>query len=326
MPDIIMAETIDVSEETYKFTIDLIDINTIAFNIMNTNTGIKYNLNIAKDDEWFNENSHKIQNDFTQLYHILNDSVDNSDSEFKYILSEEKDNINFKISMKKETKFFKLDLEFNLERYISENGSTSDKVDSLEYRFNKLKDEFNKFKENNVRINNNISFDEGEYKIYNECNNLVYKGEMKNNKRDGQGIQYCPDSGQIIYSGNFKEGYYHGEGILYIAGNSNDGMIIPYHVKGTFNRGFLDGHILRYKRNEKGKTILENECSHYLGTKFGIQKSYHNGEISIYDYGNKLVVGQHNMAVTLDNISNNIPDSQNSPEQNGVTLILDGDY
>ena len=41
MADIIMAESIDVSEKTYKFTIDLIDINTISFNIMNTDTGIR---------------------------------------------------------------------------------------------------------------------------------------------------------------------------------------------------------------------------------------------------------------------------------------------
>jgi len=91
MTDIIMAESIDVSEKTYKFTIDLIDINTISFNIMNTDTGINYKLNIKKDDEWCNGNLYKIQNDFGQLYQILNDCVDNDDSEFKYDLSEEKD-------------------------------------------------------------------------------------------------------------------------------------------------------------------------------------------------------------------------------------------
>lgn len=144
MTDIIMTESIDVSENTYKFTIDLIDINTISFNIMNTDTGINYKLYIKKDDEWCNGNLYKIQNDFSQLYQILNDCVNNDDSEFKYDLSEGKDNINFKISMKKETKFFKLNLELNLERYISENGSTSDKVDSLEYRFNIYKNKTDK--------------------------------------------------------------------------------------------------------------------------------------------------------------------------------------
>jgi hypothetical protein len=174
MADIIMAETMDVSEETYKFTIDLIDINTISFNIMNTKTGIKYNLNIKKEDKWFNENSHKIQNDFSQLYHILNDCVDNSESEFKYGLLEEKDNINFKISMKKETKFFKLDLEFNLERHISENGLTDDRLNSLEYQFNKLKEE-------KLNIQSNIIIDSLKKRI-NELEEKVTKNYDLENK------------------------------------------------------------------------------------------------------------------------------------------------
>lgn len=144
-----MAESIDSSEKTYKFTINLIDINTISFNIMNTDTGINYKLNIKKDDEWCKENLYKIQNDFGQLYQILNDCVDNDDSEFKYDLSEEKDNINFKISMKKETKFFKLNLEFNLERFISENGIIDDRLNSIEYQLNKLRGD-------NKDINSNI--------------------------------------------------------------------------------------------------------------------------------------------------------------------------
>ena len=165
MADIIMAESINVSEKTYKFTIDLIDINTISFNIMNTDTGVNYKLYIKKDSEWCKENLYKIQNDFSQLYQILNDCVNNDNSEFKYDLSEEKDNINFKISMKKETKFFKLNLELNLERYISENGIIDDRLNSIEYQLNKLR-------EGNKKCNkkNNI-LDNGEYKIYNEYNN-----------------------------------------------------------------------------------------------------------------------------------------------------------
>ena len=69
----------------------LIDINTISFNIMNTDTGINYKLYIKKDDEWCKENLYKIQNDFSQLYQILNDCVNNDSSEFKYDLSEESD-------------------------------------------------------------------------------------------------------------------------------------------------------------------------------------------------------------------------------------------
>jgi len=304
MADIIMAETMDVSEETYKFTIDLIDINSISFNIMNTNTGVKYYLNIKKEDEWFNKNSHKIQNDFSQLYHILNDCVDNNESEFKYDLLEEKDNINFKISMKNKIKFFKLDLEFNLERYISENGLTDDRLNSLEYRFNKLKEEFNKFKGNNIRINNNIIYDgiQGEYKIYNECNNLVYKGGMKNGKRDGEGVQYCPDSGQIIYSGNFKDGYYHGKGIL--KETSCRGVASCHHKKASFNKGLLNGHVEHYILHRNIEEFKQQDSESYNGFIYGDlyyhQKNGSRVETHIQKQHDKVTTKHTNIAI-LDN-------------------------
>lgn len=137
MTEVVIADNIDlVNEDKYKFIVDMIDISTILINIMNTDTGINYKLYIKKDDEWYENNSHKIQNDFAQLYKLINDCLTNQDSEFEYKLVEEKDEINLKINMKKQSQFFKLELEFVLPRYISENGSTSDKVDSLEYRFN----------------------------------------------------------------------------------------------------------------------------------------------------------------------------------------------
>ena len=144
MTDIIIAENIDnVNEEKYKFTIDMVEISTISIHMMNTDTGIIYKIYIKKDDEWYESNAHKFQNDFSQLYKILNDCIENSESEFKYELKENKDEVELKISMKRDTQFFKLELEFVLPRYISENGSTSDKVDSLEYQFNMDKSETN---------------------------------------------------------------------------------------------------------------------------------------------------------------------------------------
>jgi hypothetical protein len=205
MADIIMAESIDVSENTYKFTIDLIDINTISFNIMNTDTGVNYKLYIKKDDEWCNRNLYKIQNDFGQLYQILNDCVNNDDSEFEYDLSEEKDNINFKISMKKETKFFKLDLEFNLKKHISENGSTSDKVDSLEYRFNiyknKTDDTISQLKEDNKLLKKQVEelidfklkLQEKNKKEYDWLNTEFTEGENRNCAQDIINWYACPD-------------------------------------------------------------------------------------------------------------------------------------
>ena len=216
MADIIMAESIDVSEKTYKFTIDLIDINTISFNIMNTDTGVNYKLYIKKDDEWCKENLYKIQNDFSQLYQILNDCVNNDRSEFKYDLSEEKNNINFKISMKHETKFFKLNLELNLERYISENGSTSDKVDSLEYRFNiyknKTDDTISQLKEDNELLKKQVEelidfklkLKEKNKKEYDWLNTkwLGMCGEQSNSEQDLINWYACPDLTQKRVHGN----------------------------------------------------------------------------------------------------------------------------
>ena len=319
MADIIMAESIDSSEKTYKFTIDLIDINTISFNIMNTDTGVNYKLNIKKNDEWCNGNLYKIQNDFGQLYQILNDCVDNDDSEFKYDLSEEKDNINFKISMKKETKFFKLNLDFNLERFISENGLnfvTLNQYEILEYQINKIRSENTKYIDKiknledkilNIQPTKNIIRKEGTYIILNEHGNIIYKGQIKNNKRDGEGIEYCPTTGQILYKGGFKKGYYHGKGILY---NKSTNQCITIndncYYEGSFKYGLYDGLIETYYYN-----IDKNyKIGHYLARKDYYKNGYVikselfnvNGASSGIDELKKLEEYPHNNLAFNDDI------------------------
>ena len=163
MSEVVIAESIDNTndEQIYKYNIDMIDVNTILFNIMNTNTGINYKLYIKKDSEWCNENLYKIQNDFSQLYQMLNDCVNDEDSMFKYTLKEEKEYINFKMEMKNDTKFFKLDLEFKLDRHISENGIIDDRLNSIEYQFNIYKDKTNdtisKLQEDNELLKKQVS-------------------------------------------------------------------------------------------------------------------------------------------------------------------------
>jgi len=161
MSEVVIAESIDnTDEQVYKYTIDMIDINTILFNIMNTDTGINYKLHIKKNSDWCQENLYKTQNDFSQLYQMLNDCVLNEDSMFKYKLKEETENINFKMEMKNDTKFFKLDLEFKLERHISDNGIIDDRLNSMEYQFNIYKDKtnetINKLQEDNEILKKQI--------------------------------------------------------------------------------------------------------------------------------------------------------------------------
>tara|TARA_A100001015_G_scaffold251630_1_gene290763 strand:- start:5532 stop:6488 length:957 start_codon:yes stop_codon:yes gene_type:complete len=289
MTEVVVAENIDNSsnEETYKFIIDMIDINTISFNVMNTDTGITYKLYIKKESEWCKNNLHKIQNDFSQLYQIINDCINNDKSEFKYILSEEKDNINFKISMKKETKFFKLELDFVLERYISENGIIDDRLNSIEYQLNKLREDNIKAKkildslENLVEDINNKNFikNDDKYKILNNCGNLIYEGHIKNNKRDGEGIEYCQTTGQIIYKGGFKKGYYHGQGTLYNKSNNHCITINEVqYFKGSFKYGLFDELIESYYYN-----IDKNyKIGHYLARK----DYYENGYVIKYELFN----------------------------------------
>ena len=162
MSEIIIAKNIDFNnnDDKYKYVIELIEINTILISIMNTDTGIKYKLYIKKDDEWCTENLYKTQNDFGQLYKMIYDCIFNKESIFKYDLIEEKEIIKFNMGMKKDSPFFKLDLEFNLKKHISENGSTSDKVDSLEYRFNiyknKTDDTISQLKEDNELLKKQV--------------------------------------------------------------------------------------------------------------------------------------------------------------------------
>ena len=154
MSEVVIAENINCNDEeqVYKYTIDMIDINTILFSIMNTDTGINYKLHIKKNSEWCKENLYKTQNDFSQLYQMLNDCVINDSSMFKYELKEETDHIDFKMEMKNDTKFFKLDLEFKLERHISDNGIIDDRLNSIEYQLNKIRGKNNTTWMNIVKI------------------------------------------------------------------------------------------------------------------------------------------------------------------------------
>ena len=162
MAQVIIAENVNSpNEETYKNTIEMIDVNTILFNIMNIDTGINYKLYIKKNSEWCNENLYKIQNDFSQLYQIINDCIYDEESLFRYEIVEEKDMIQFLIRMKKDSKFFKVELDFGLERYISDNGMTADKLNSIEYQFNIYKDKTNdtisKLQEDNELLKKQVS-------------------------------------------------------------------------------------------------------------------------------------------------------------------------
>jgi hypothetical protein len=316
MAEVVIAENINSSnEEPYKYIIEMIDIDTLLFNIMNTDTGINYKLYIKKDSEWCKENMYKIQNDFSQLYQIMNDCIFDDESDFRYELEQEKDMIKFKIKMKKDTKFFKLELDFELERYISDNGIIDDRLNSIEYQLNKLREgnitskkitELEK-KVCDIQLNINIIEVENIYRVFNECNNLIYKGEMKNGKRDGKGLEYCPNTGQILYDGNFKDGYYNGHGELY---NKSTNQCITINEqqywKGNFKCGLFDGLIEVYYYNNNADT--GNNIGHYIARKDYYKNGYLiKGEIfnvngttnGIQEYTKSTQLSHNNSAVNI---------------------------
>ena len=54
----------------------------------------------------------------------------------------------------------------------------------------------------------------GDVRVY-RSGILNYDGEMRNNKREGKGIQYQDRSTSVLYEGEFKNDQYNGSGILY---------------------------------------------------------------------------------------------------------------
>jgi len=85
-------------------SIDMIDVNTLLFNIMNTDTAINYMLYIKKESDWWRDREHE-RNNFIQLYEMLKNCILNlpNESIFTYTIQEQKETINFKMNMKKAT-------------------------------------------------------------------------------------------------------------------------------------------------------------------------------------------------------------------------------
>jgi len=305
MAQVIIAENIDSpNEDTFKYNIEMIDINTLLFNIMNINTGINYKLYIKKDSEWYKENKYKIQNDFSQLYQIINDCIFDEESLFRYEIIEEKDMIKFLIRMKKDSKFFKVELDFDLERYISDNGIIDDRLNSIEYQLNKLREDVINGKKINelekklydIQLNKNIIEINNIYRVFNECNNLIYKGEMKNGKKEGKGIEYCSQTGQILYDGDFKKGYYDGQGILY---NKSSNMCTAtnesQYCKGLFEKGLFNGLVRLYIKDKLRQFYLYSETTYENGYAIGEQIVYDEGgtRINSYQHVDKIKKGKY---------------------------------
>lgn len=185
-------------DENYQWKVQLIYLDLISIQAISINTGAVYKLNLEKNKEWCKKILINFQNDFSQLYHIIDEALFNKNESFSYTVNNKDDRLQLIVKTNPDVKFFKFEIEIDIPRFISEDGLISDRLNCVEYQLNYFKKNFNT---KQVKCGDLI-------KIYNECGNLVYYGEMKNGKRNGQGKEYCSNSGELIYEGKFKGGYY----------------------------------------------------------------------------------------------------------------------
>jgi antitoxin component YwqK of YwqJK toxin-antitoxin module len=148
----------------------------------------------------------------------------------------------------------------------SPNTFQKDRIVSLEYQVNKLK--LTQIKKKQVS-------DE----VLNEVGNLIYKGEMKDGKRHGKGIEYSPNiKGGVIYEGEFVDGYYEGEGVLNLVSSNilSRNILIKNQnsYTGTFKNGVFHGlikHIAPWK---------QSEVNYKDGIQHGLYTSYTGGTLT----------------------------------------------
>lgn len=120
----------------------------------------------------------------------------------------------------------------------------------------------------------------GYKKIYNDNNQLIYEGHLKNGKFDGFGVLY-DDSGKKVYEGAWSEGGYDGFGTLYYS-NGN----IQY--EGDIDKGKLTGW--GSYRKEDGSTIYTGNLVNGYREGWGTTNLPNGQESRFYEdysrYGN----------------------------------------
>lgn len=241
-------------DETYQFTVELMELEKIMISVFNTQTGITFKTYIDKDGEWFKSNIYIFHADFSKALSILKNSLLMNDPILPHVEKEIKDTL--LITINYEDTMYPFQLHTSIPKYVSKNGPLEDRIVSLEYQVNKLKHSPSKKKQKQVS-------DE----IYNEVGNLIYKGDMKDGKRHGQGIEYCPTKKDVvIYEGEFVDGYYEGEGVF----NTIDGVTgtTRFSHRGNFKDGLYNGY-MTYSKNGVAASIQ----NYVMGTPDGPAES-----------------------------------------------------
>jgi len=275
----------DEEDETFKISLDMVQVDRIFINLFNTRSGFSFKTFIDKDSEWYKSNIYVYRDDFTQLYNILKKSLIENDKDLNYLIEENKDKIILKISYNND--MFPFNLIIDVPRYISDKGELEDRINSLEYQVERLRSKLNN---KTIKINGEKITDVGE--IYNHYGHLVYKGQMKNGKPHGKGIKYFEDSELILYEGEFKNGLYDGYGVLANHGNgdtNNGNKPSGGTYKGYFSKGLKHGEIVNDDSLQGFK--------YYYNYKMGLIDGQHkyiekNGVVNISNYKDGVPYGE----------------------------------
>ena len=260
--EILSVDDLTDGEETYQFTVELMEIEKIMISVFNTQTGITFKAYIDKEGEWFKSNIYIFHADFSKTLAILKDSLLNNVPILPHNEKEIKDILTIAINY--EDAMYPFQLTIDIPKYVSKNGPLEDRIVSLEYQVNKLKQ---------TQIKKKQVSDE----VLNEVGNLIYKGEMKDGKRHGKGIEYSPNiKGAVIYEGEFVDGYYEGEGVLN-PDSSNSPIKKQNSYTGTFENGVYNGLIKNMVNDLK-----QSECNYKNGILQGSYKNFNeHGHVTL---------------------------------------------
>ena len=265
--EVVKAEEVidDVCDEKtiYQFTVELIEVKKILISVFNIHTGVTFKTYINEENEWFKSNIYIFHGDYSKALTILTNSLLKNIENLPHVEKENNDELIITINY--EDDMFPFQLSINIPRFVSKNGPLEDRINSLEYQINKLKDMCKEVKEEKKTVDDDD--DEEDIfptdEIYDSLKNLIYKGEVKNGKPHGFGIRYCNDSMGILYEGEFKDGYYGGKGKLYHYGCGAGSGGIKWYTRlydGIFRKGMLHGTIFITDEGGAADGTKRKEC------------------------------------------------------------------
>ena len=258
-------------ETGYRFKVELLEVEKVMIEVLNSQSGVKFRTYLNKTDNWWDENASKFQNDFSKVYPIINSCILKERDSLQYEFEEKDDILSLKIIYVND--MFPFDVTVKIQRLISKNGLTDEKINILEYQLGMMRNmiaEMNKPTMNKPITNMNTIPDGDNIEIFNELNNLVFKGSFKNNKRNGPGTEYHPDTGAVMFKGTYKDGYRDGEVEHYGSGGELTQTV--EYKKGIFHGKCI--HYTVFAEDETGERRVVRNLHYKDGKTHGDSETY----------------------------------------------------